>query len=70
MASKTKDTLASRIRSMREALGITQRETAERMGVAVSYYADMESGRRDNPSLAMLRSLAKALKTTVGELAD
>jgi transcriptional regulator with XRE-family HTH domain len=58
------------IRTMREAKGLTQEQIAKRAQVGQSYLAMLESGERKNPSLAVLKGLAKALKVTLGELME
>ena len=54
------------LKALRTARGLTQVDLAERMKQA--YIAQVETGVEDSPTLDTLRRLAKALKTTVGEL--
>jgi transcriptional regulator with XRE-family HTH domain len=61
-------TLGSALRVRRRALGLTQTEVARRVGVSQGLIAQLEGGRFRNPSLAVLRRLAEALSTTVGDL--
>jgi transcriptional regulator with XRE-family HTH domain len=53
--------IARAIRSMRLARGISQAEVAARASISPSYLSLLESGKKE-PSLAMLRSIAKALR--------
>jgi transcriptional regulator with XRE-family HTH domain len=58
------------IRRLREAQSLTQVQLATKVGVTQSYIAQLESGRRDGPSLAILRKLAKALDVNVAALVE
>jgi transcriptional regulator with XRE-family HTH domain len=61
-------TFAMKLKRIRTARGITQVELARRLKVKQPYVAQLESGAKPNPSLDMLRRLAKALKVSVAEL--
>jgi transcriptional regulator with XRE-family HTH domain len=61
-------TFAMKLKQIRTARGITQVELARRLKVKQPYVAQLESGAKPNPSLDMLRRLAKALKVSVAEL--
>src|SRR3989304_1275820 len=52
--------LSTVIRGLRDAKGITQRDLAARVGVKGAYIAQLETGARKNPSLDVLKRLAKA----------
>ena len=54
-------TIGDQIRTLREVLGMTQAQLAERSGLAQSMIAGIESGQRSNPSLATINKLAEAL---------
>ena len=56
------------IQTVREAKGLTQRDLATRAKVTAGYVAQLEMGVRKNPSLEVLRRLAKALGVPVTEL--
>jgi transcriptional regulator with XRE-family HTH domain len=56
------------IKERRIALGLSQRALAQRVGVSDVYITLLETRQRTNPSLDVLKKLAKALKVTVGEL--
>jgi len=49
-------------------MGISQRKLATRVGVSDVYIARLETRERANPSLDVLRRLAKALKLSIAEL--
>lgn len=58
------------IQQLREAKKMTQRKLAKRVQVTPGYIAQLEMGLRKNPSLPVLRRLAKALGASVGELLE
>ncbi len=58
------------LKRLRKQRGLTQRELSSRAKVAQPYLAQLESGFKANPSLAVLKRLAKALKVTVAELVE
>lgn len=57
-----------RLKKLRLIHGISQVTLAKRAGVTQGYIAQLEGGRKKDPSLAVLRRLAKALKVKVAEL--
>lgn len=56
------------LKALRTARGLTQVELAKKMKMKQAYIAQLETGKETNPTLATLRRLARALKTTVGGL--
>lgn len=56
------------IKRFRLARGLSQRALAAKVGVSHAFIAQLETGTEDNPTLATLRKLAKALKVSAGEL--
>lgn len=50
----------ARVREMRQGLGLSQTEVAERAGVSLTYVSQIERGAR-NPTLAVLIQLSRAL---------
>jgi transcriptional regulator with XRE-family HTH domain len=56
------------LKTLRIHRGLTQTQLAKRAKLPQSYIACLERGTRTNPSLAVLRRLAKALGTTIEEL--
>jgi tetratricopeptide (TPR) repeat protein/transcriptional regulator with XRE-family HTH domain len=55
------DRFAVMVRQFRRRAGLTQEALAERSGVSVSTIRGVETGKRANPQLASVRSLAQAL---------
>ncbi len=58
------------IKTLREKRGLSQTEVARRSGVTRFYVSQLESGLRKNPSLPVLKRLAKALGVPVTELLE
>lgn len=58
------------IQRLRIAKGLTQRALATKAKVTPGYVAQIEMGQKRNPSLAVLRRLAKALGVPVAELLE
>jgi transcriptional regulator with XRE-family HTH domain len=58
------------IKQRRTELGLSQRKLAKRVGVSDAYITQLETRERINPSLDVLRRLAKALKVSVAELVE
>ena len=56
------------LRELREAKGFTQVELAEKANVERTYLTKLETGKKVNFSLAVLRRLAKARGVSVPEL--
>ncbi len=62
--------LATVLQQKREAKGLTQEELARRAKVARGYLAKLEAGHSKNPSLAILKRLARALGVPVTALLE
>jgi transcriptional regulator with XRE-family HTH domain len=60
--------LGQRIRDRRRELGWTQEELARRLGVRQNVISRLESGTVSNPSIAMIRNLARVLGVTADYL--
>ena len=56
------------ITTLRTKAGMTQEALAKKAGLTQGYIAHLEGGRKRNPSLPVLRRLAKALGGPVTEL--
>jgi XRE family transcriptional regulator of biofilm formation len=56
------------MRELRENKGLTQEELAFKARVTPGYVAQLELGLRKNPSLDVVRRLARALKVPLAEL--
>lgn len=48
---------------------LTQDELAKEVGVSQAYICALEKGQKNNPSVRVLINIAKALDTTLDELA-
>lgn len=64
------DTLAARLKSLREAGGLTQAALAEASGVPLSTLVQIEQGARPNPQCGTVQALALALGVPGGPLLD
>ena len=60
-------TFCENVKRRRKALGLTQVEIADRLGVSQPSYAQVESGRRE-PSLGLIQRVAAALEIEPAEL--
>ena len=58
-----------KIRSIREAKGLTQEQVAEKLGISSSVYGDIERGEND-PKLSKLQKIAEAFEIELSELVD
>ena len=58
------------LRTLRKEMGLTQEELSEKARVERSYLAKLESGAKVNPSLEVLKRLAKALRVDVTALLE
>jgi transcriptional regulator with XRE-family HTH domain len=62
--------IATVLRARRTAANLTQVQLAKRAQIARGYLADLEAGHRENPSLPVLRRLARALRVPVTALLE
>jgi transcriptional regulator with XRE-family HTH domain len=58
------------LKGLREEKGLTQIDLAKKARVTQSYVAMLEGGEKQNPSLAILKRLAKALGVPVTALLE
>ena len=58
----------SKITKLREDLGLTQQQAAERAGFTLQRWNDIERGREPNPKLNTIEAVAKALEVKAAEL--
>jgi HTH-type transcriptional regulator, competence development regulator len=56
------------IKRLRQEKGLSQQALAARVGVTAAYITMLERGKKTNPSLDILKKLAKALGVPVTEL--
>ena len=59
-----------KLRTWRLERGFTQEELAKEVRVTKVYISQLEAGLQGDPSLPVLRRLAKALGVSVGELLE
>lgn len=60
--------IGARIRARRRELGWTQEELARRLGLRQNVISRLEAGNVNNPSVQMIRSLARVLGVTADYL--
>ena len=58
------------LKKLREEKGLSQAEVAKKAEVTDAYIAQLETGKRNNPSLDVLKRLARALGVPVAELLE
>jgi transcriptional regulator with XRE-family HTH domain len=56
------------LKKLREDRGLSQAQLAAKADVTDAYIAMLETGKRDNPSLSILKRLARALGVPVTDL--
>jgi XRE family transcriptional regulator, master regulator for biofilm formation len=56
------------IKTLRTERGLTQAQVAQKAGVTKNYITMLERGERKNPSLDIVKNLAKALGVPVAKL--
>jgi transcriptional regulator with XRE-family HTH domain len=61
--------IKDRVRQLRTAAGLTQQGLATAAGLSVSAVVQLESGKIPDPRVSTLKALAKALGTTLDDLA-
>lgn len=57
-----------RVRELRKAQGMSQRELADRAGIDFTYLSKIENGRMEPPSEQVIRSVAEELDADADEL--
>src|SRR5437867_902519 len=62
--------LSTVIRQLREKQELSQLALAKKAGVAQGYISSLEAGEKKNPSIVVLRKLAKALGVPVTQLLE
>ena len=58
------------IKSLRIAAGLNQPELAKKANVSTAYIGQLEAGQKRNPSLDVLKRIAKALGVSLAELLE
>jgi len=59
-----------KLKALRKQRGLSQTEVAQRIRMTQPYIAMLEGGAFKNPSLKVLRKLAKALNVRISELVE
>jgi transcriptional regulator with XRE-family HTH domain len=62
--------LSTMVKELRTKRGLSQRELAKLAGITDPYITLLETGQRKNPSLTVLKKLAKALHVPVTTLLE
>jgi transcriptional regulator with XRE-family HTH domain len=62
--------LSTMVKELRAKRGLSQRELAKMVGISDVYITLLETGQRKNPSLAILKKIAKALGVPVTTLLE
>ena len=62
--------LATVLKDLRRARNMTQEELAKRAKITRSHLSLLEGGHRKNPSIAVLKKLARALDVNVAALLE
>jgi transcriptional regulator with XRE-family HTH domain len=60
--------MGSLIKALRQAAGLNQPELAKKAKVSTAYIGQLEAGQKRNPSLDVLKRIARALGVPVTEL--
>ncbi len=63
-------TLGQAIRSIRQEVGVTQKNLAQAAGIEQSYLSMIESDQRPNPGTKVTARLAQALQVSIDDLAS
>lgn len=58
----------NRIKIIRKEQGMTLYKLANLAGISSGYLCHLENGSRDNPSLEVMKNIAKALNKSVAEV--
>jgi transcriptional regulator with XRE-family HTH domain len=67
---KLKKALSQRIKSLREASGLSQQDVATRGDLSLSLVAKLEQGKKADPRASTILALAGALGVKPGQLLD
>jgi transcriptional regulator with XRE-family HTH domain len=68
MNSEEAKLFRERLRTLREAKNLSQREIEERIGKEENYITRVETGRIDTPPIEMTAKIARALDVSMSEL--
>lgn len=59
-----------KVRSLRKASKLSQQKLTDKSGVSDRYLRELESGRKNNPSIEVLSNLSDALDCSVDDFLD
>lgn len=59
-----------KIKELRKNLKLSQKELADQCGLSISYIQQIESGKKNNPSLEALTAIANVLQVNIYSLLD
>lgn len=65
---KEGDKMVTQIKLKRVSLGIKQKDLAKAVGITAQYMMYIETGKAKNPSITIMKKIAKELNSTVTEL--
>jgi len=60
--------LRQNLSRLRMQQGFTQEQLAAKLGVSGAYISMLEAGKKTNPSLGLVRKLARIFKVPIGDL--
>lgn len=58
----------SKLKGKRKEVGLSQSQLSLKTGLAKGYISDLETGRRNNPSLETMKKIAEALKCNISDI--
>lgn len=61
---------SDKIKELRKNLKLSQKELADQCGLSISYIQQIESGKKNNPSLEALTAIANVLQVNIYSLLD
>lgn len=61
-------TIGEKVKKLRTKEGLTLAELQELSGISKTYLSDLETGKAGNPTISIIRKIAKALDTSETEL--
>lgn len=62
--------LGNNIKRIRKEKGLGIKDIADVVGISEAYVSQLENNKRDNPSVDILKSIAKSLGVELGDLLD
>ena len=68
MSTEKLSTIAKKIKQRRKEVGLSQDKLSKLAGVAYNTIVKIESGENPNPTIEILKKIAKALNTPIEDL--